>query len=710
MQITRDSILQSLREITLIDPHTHINPHNPASQTLADLLGYHYYTELAHSSGMPKSQIESPGMSPRELVSRLVSGLEHLTNTAQYSWLIEICQQLYGFEHDTITPDNWEALYDRAESMMASADWASTVLEKANVSAVFLTNDFDDPLERFDTSVYIPCLRTDDLVFHLAKPQVRERLVAASGIGLTGSLQSLRDALEQRFQHFVANGARACAISLPPDFSPAPVSDGRAATALDAVLRQGIGVDAAHRAALSRRVFWTIAELCDQYRLPLDLMIGVNREVYRDGVHQGRDLYDSRVSLIQYAELFNAFPEVKFPISVLASVTNQELVSYAWIFPNVITSGHWWYNNTPSFIRRDAAARLEAVPRNKQIAYYSDAYKLEFIAPKFDMYRQTLADILAEEFVAKRRWSEEKAVELGYQVLRGNVEQIFPSLRKPASQTAALTQLPVAESGRPETQLWSEPQSALGIAGAAAVVAGIATAADEMLDEPPAIASSRDEMLSETIDLGSDLDDEMATDFLVETDEEPAIELTPDHSESAESTSDFSEPDVAMQPNPVTGELTWNVDQDDVDEDYVDPNAQTYEIESSDDLDEPSFGSPLPDDLLETLDLDAPMFDSDGPDSDEPDSNGPSMEDTIDSDPFEDDLLTLESDAPPSESSLSELFETLEFDSGNTESDINQTIGIDAEVAETVEFDSFDDPFDEFETTGDSDPSRPDVN
>lgn len=691
MQSTREAILQSLREITLIDPHTHINPLNPASHTLADLLGYHYYTELAHASGMPKSQIESPGLSPRELVSRLVGGLEHLTNTAQYSWLIEICKQLYGFEHDTITPDNWESLYDRAESMMQSADWASTVLEKANVSAVFLTNDFDDPLERFDTNVYIPCLRTDDLVFHLAKPEVRERLVGASGIGLSGSLQSLRDALEQRFKHFVANGARACAISLPPSFSPAPVSDGRAATALDAVLRHGVGVDPAHRAALSRRVFWTIAELCDQYGLPFDLMIGVNREVYREGVHQGHDLYDSRVSLIQYAELFNAFPEVKFPISVLASVTNQELVSYAWIFPNVITSGHWWYSNTPSFIRRDAAARLEAVPRNKQIAYYSDAYKLEFIAPKFDMYRQTLADILAEDFVAKRGWSEEKAIELGYQVLRGNVEQIFPSLGKPSSETTAPAPLVAAESGQPETQLWSEPESPTGITtGIAGVVAGLAVDANEMFEESSAELSIDESLapatsLSETIDLGSGL-------------------------EGAESTIEFSEPDVAMQPNPVTGEPTWNVDQDDLGDSDVDANAETYEIESLDRDDEPRFGSPVPDDLLETLELGV------SPDS----LDEVSLDiNPLASDPFQDDSPLLESDDLPIDGDQPGMLEMLELepidegdDSGDLEthhdlSDINQTIVMEPEVSETVEFDSFEDQSDEYETWSEIDPDQP---
>ena len=97
-----------------------------------------------------------------------------------------------------------------------------------------------------------------------------------------------------------------------------------------------------------------LAEFCADFKLPFDLMIGVNRSVYRGGVFQGQDLYDSRVSLIDYAELFNAFPQVTFPISVLASVTNQELVSYAWIFPNVVTNGHWWADAAPGDGSRSA--------------------------------------------------------------------------------------------------------------------------------------------------------------------------------------------------------------------------------------------------------------------------------------------------------------------------------------------------------------------
>ena len=420
----RSRILAELDSLILIDPHTHINALAPASTTLADILGYHYYTELAHSAGLPREQIENSDLEPRDKVRLLIENLAAVDNTVQYGWFVEICQTLLGFQEERITQDNWEALYDHSVELMAGEHWSQQVLEKSRLQAVFLTNDFDDPLEGFDTATYIPCLRTDDLVFHLAQDKVRTRLEHATGISVT-DLSSLRAALTNRFDHFTRRGARACAISLPPNFSPRPVSDGRAGNALEAVLAKGEEAEQSHLEALAQTVFWNLAELCDSYDLPFDLMIGVNRRVYPAGVYQGQDLYDSRVSLIQYSELFNSFPGVKFPISVLASVTNQELTSYSWIFPNVITNGHWWYSNTPTYIEHDAAARLEAVPHTKQIGYYSDMYKLEFALPKFNMYKQILAKILAERFVIDRRWTEERAVALGQQVLRGNVESIF---------------------------------------------------------------------------------------------------------------------------------------------------------------------------------------------------------------------------------------------------------------------------------------------
>jgi glucuronate isomerase len=408
----------------LVDPHTHINPHSAPSRTLADILGYHYYTELAHSAGIPRDHIEEPGLSPRDKVGRIVPGLAAIENTVQYSWLLEICRDFFGFQEERITESNWERLYDQSLTVLSAPGWEREVLERSRLSGVFLTNDFDDPLQDFDTTFYIPCLRTDDLVFRLGQPETRGRFQKVTGQE-AWEVAGLRRGISGLFAHFLTNHARACAISLPPDFSPSPVADAVVEPLL-AALRHGRPLALSEQAILSRFVFWCLAQECAQARLPFDLMIGVNRRVYPAGVYQGQDLFDSRCSLLQYAALFNAFPQVTFPISVLAHGVNQELVSYAWIFPNVVTSSHWWYSNIPAYIEPDLRARLQAVPQTKQIGYYSDMYKLEFAKPKFGMFRRVLAKVLAEDFVLARGWSETKAVELGKTILCDNTERIFP--------------------------------------------------------------------------------------------------------------------------------------------------------------------------------------------------------------------------------------------------------------------------------------------
>ena len=412
-------LFQELEQLPLIDPHSHINPHAAASKTLADILGYHYYTELAHSAGLPKERIEEPGISPKEKVGRLIEKLGEIDNTVQLSWFLDLAKTFFGFEDDRLTLQNWERLYDTAEKKMAQPDWEEQVLKISKLEAVFLTNDFDDPLTGFDTKRYIPCLRTDDLVFHFDKPGTRERFAKATGIEPTNAA-TIRAGIRKLFEHFVAHGVKACAISLPPSFAPTAVKVSEIHDSDLSDLRRGVLSN-----AFSQFVFWTIAEFCAEFKLPFDLMIGVNRKVYPSGVYQGQDLFDHRVSLIQYKDLFNAFPTVTFPISVLGQTSNQELVSYSWIFPNVVTHGHWWYSNIPSYIEQDTRSRLEAVPRTKQIGYYSDMYKLEFGLPKFRMYRRILAKVLAEDFVIGRGWLESRAVELGKTILRGNVERIF---------------------------------------------------------------------------------------------------------------------------------------------------------------------------------------------------------------------------------------------------------------------------------------------
>jgi glucuronate isomerase len=414
-----DELYTEICHIPLIDPHSHIDPRRPAARSLDDILGYHYYTELAHSVGMDQAPLAAAA-DPHERVRAILYHMAQFDNTVQYQWFLEICRAFLNYQGNRISLADCTWLCERAEKLMGQADWEEHVLRQSNLEKVFLTNDFDDPLTGFDTNRYVPCLRTDELVFHLDKPEVRTRLAKATGIEAADPA-SLRRALGSLFEHFRKHGGKACAISLPPDFAPFAVGDRELGDALASVEK----MDAGSRSICSVGVFWMLAEYCRSFDVPFDLMIGVNRRVYEHGVYQGQDLFDQRTSLSQYAKLFNAFPDVSFCISVLSSGQNQELVSYSWIFPNVMTSGHWWYSNVPPYIEQDLRARLHAVPKAKQIGYYSDMYKLEFGLPKFNMYRRILAQVLADDFVRPRLYTDAQAVELARLLLRDNVRRIF---------------------------------------------------------------------------------------------------------------------------------------------------------------------------------------------------------------------------------------------------------------------------------------------
>ncbi|HEX8201463.1 MAG TPA: glucuronate isomerase [Isosphaeraceae bacterium] len=406
----------------IYDCHSHINPHRPASRNLDEILGYHYYTELAHAAGMPAGLV-APELEPRARARNLAAHLDRLDNTVQYSWLIEIARTFFGSEHDRIGPATIDELYDRADHSDRGADWDRDVWAKTRLEAVFLTNEFDDPLEGWDTAKYVPCLRTDDLVLKLHEPRTVERLRAASGVDVQ-DYETLRRALGVLFERFVGRGARACAISLPPDFAPLRPAPKRGGTPLRKALTD-LELRPDERAEVRGLVFWTLAECCAEFRLPFDLMIGPIRNVYPAGVAGGRDLFDRRVSLHDYRELFNHFAGVTFPVSTLSPDAGAELVAYAWIFPNVVPLGHWWYSNIPAFIAADLRARLEAVPKTKLVGYYSDAYKLEFILPKFNMYRRILAETLAEGAIRGRGWSAERALAVARLVLLENPRRIF---------------------------------------------------------------------------------------------------------------------------------------------------------------------------------------------------------------------------------------------------------------------------------------------
>src|SRR5215470_8990887 len=94
-------LFEEMSRWPIYDPHSHIDAHRPAARNLDEILGYHYYTELAHSAGMPAERVD-PAHAPQSRVRHLAEHLDQLDNTVQYSWLVEIARTFHGFIHERI--------------------------------------------------------------------------------------------------------------------------------------------------------------------------------------------------------------------------------------------------------------------------------------------------------------------------------------------------------------------------------------------------------------------------------------------------------------------------------------------------------------------------------------------------------------------------------------------------------------------------------
>lgn len=385
-------IYDRLDNLPIVDIHTHVNWRHGAARNIGEILSYHYYTELLNSAAYQADDL--PLNDPEELTRVVFAGLGLIRNTVQYDWLLAIGREFLGLDASDWRPERWREVFDLSCEVMGRAQWTEELLEQAKIARVYLTNSYDEDLAGLDNTVYTPCLRTEPFVGGIEAAAERERMSAYLGQPLE-SPGDVIAALDITLDSFSEYNLGYVAISLPPNVRTFPV-DEQDAVRLITRLVEGGAWDETDRGAWRAYALTRIAEACRARDLPFHLMVGVDRGAYAQGVPSGADLLDSTSSLRGYDWLFNTHPEVRFPLAVLADTAGLELTAAGWIRHNVYPSGHWWFANQPVEIARELRRRLDVVPSGKLIGYFSDAYYLEFILPKFRMYKYELALALTE--------------------------------------------------------------------------------------------------------------------------------------------------------------------------------------------------------------------------------------------------------------------------------------------------------------------------
>src|SRR6202035_2044496 len=86
-----------------------------------------------------------------------------------------------------------------------------------------------------------------------------------------------------------------------------------------------------------------------------------------------------------------ATPGLRFQCLLASRHANQSLCTLARELPNLSLAGYWWHNFFPDAIRQVMGERLDMLPANKQIGFFSDAYCVEWTYAKTILVRRQMA-------------------------------------------------------------------------------------------------------------------------------------------------------------------------------------------------------------------------------------------------------------------------------------------------------------------------------
>ncbi|MBZ5561979.1 MAG: hypothetical protein LAP13_06120, partial [Acidobacteriia bacterium] len=112
----------------------------------------------------------------------------------------------------------------------------------------------------------------------------------------------------------------------------------------------------------------------------------------------------------------------------------QALCTLARELPNLSLAGYWWLNFFPSVMRQVMEERLDMLPTNKQVGFFSDAYCVDWTYAKAKLVRKQLAIVLAQK-VEQGQFTRNEALEIARAILFETPQQLLRM--RPAEGQAA---------------------------------------------------------------------------------------------------------------------------------------------------------------------------------------------------------------------------------------------------------------------------------
>lgn len=426
-----DSLEAGLSAVPILDVHTHLCGAKLTARGLHDILLYHMVVSDLYGAGCPTGArlTQFPNWaSKKEAHHRITEALPYLRyiqNTSGWWGTKIILQDLYDWT-EPITQYNWQRLDDLVRERADDATWARSILKRANIQRTCAEycrrgkGEGDDVLQyslewgmfmrtqwgEYDTAVY-------DLERTWGRPP--EAPVAILGNearpAVDRAIRTIED-VDAAIKHYVDaipyNQVVSTAMGISSDIDYRLPSDDEMTKALKRRNHAGpverdiyaTYIGEAFLAALEKRG----SDILFQFSL------GAEPLPYETA---------SRISqktLAQLAQIVARHPKLRFQCFVSSRHANQTLCTFCRELPNFSLAGFWWHNFFPAAIRHVMAERLDMVPVNKQVGFFSDAYVAEWSYAKVIIVRKQMAQVFAEK-VQQGQYSEDDALRIARELL-----------------------------------------------------------------------------------------------------------------------------------------------------------------------------------------------------------------------------------------------------------------------------------------------------
>jgi glucuronate isomerase len=421
---------EALAALPVLDAHTHLVSGKLGARGLQDVLLYHMVISDLYAAGCPSGArlSEFPKWpDEKECEARIVEAipyLPHIRNTSCFWGVRIILEDLYNWR-EPITAGNWRKLHDMIRERADDGAWHRSVLDRLNIKRTCAeyarrgSGVDDDRLQyslewgmftrtqwgEYDTALY-------DLERTWGRPPESPAPIGGGKRPATDrTIKSLAD-VHAAIKHYVDSIPYDQVISTATGVS----TDIDYRVPSDSEIEQAIG----NRAKAGKRerdiyaayIFEAFLTALEKKQSSLLFQFSLGAEPLP---HETASRL-SQFTIGQLAEIVGRHPGLRFQCFVSSKHANQSLCTMARELPNFSLAGFWWHNFFPQTIRHVMSERLDMLPVNKQIGFFSDAYCVEWTYAKMIMVRRQMAQVLAEK-MAQGQYSLEGALSIAKGIL-----------------------------------------------------------------------------------------------------------------------------------------------------------------------------------------------------------------------------------------------------------------------------------------------------